>query len=130
MMKHCLFIILLLPACCAFSQPTNHDAEIMQIKGKWTKHANVIGLNDPDFPKSQYSIVYKKTDSMTALLKRCYPDPTGLEARYYTTVGEWPVCKGAPASYTLTSMYMSYYFNTHLNKILLADETSTVVRVH
>ena len=130
MLKHSLFFILLISACWAFSQSSDHDGEIMQIKGKWTKHDNIVGLNDPDFPKSQYPFVYKKTDSIATFLKRSYPNPTGLEAIYYTSVGEWPVCNGAPASYTLRSLYKSYYFNTNLNKILLADETSTVVRIY
>jgi tetratricopeptide (TPR) repeat protein len=130
MKKHFLFFIVLLSARSVFSQPASHDGEIMQIKGKWTKHDNITSPNDPGFPKSQYSFVYKKTDSIGTLLKRSYPNPTGLEAIYYTTVGEWPVCKDAPASYSLKSLYKSYYFNTHLNKILLADETSTVVRIY
>ena len=76
MLKHSLFFILLISACWAFSQSSDHDGEIMQIKGKWTKHDNIVGLNDPDFPKSQYPFVYKKTDSIATFLKRSYPNPT------------------------------------------------------
>src|SRR5262245_54094356 len=82
-----------------YSQPYNHDNEIMQIKGKWTKHAEVVGLNDSSFSRKQYQFVFNKTDSIASLLKQSYPNPTGLEAIYYTSVGEWPVYQGAPASY-------------------------------
>jgi tetratricopeptide (TPR) repeat protein len=102
----------------------------MQIKGKWTKHDNNVGLNDPAFPRKQYPFAFNKTDSIAVLLKQTYPNPTGLEAIYYTSIGDWPLYQGAPASYTLRSYYQSYYFNTNLKKILKADETLTAVRIY
>jgi len=113
------------------AQQANHAEEIMQIKGKWTKHATVMGSNDPYLSKSQYPLVQKRTEAIAALLKESYPDPRGLEAIHYSNLGHWPLYVGAPfSSYMLNSHYMSYYFNEHLKKIWLADETATVVRFH
>jgi len=102
----------------------------MLIKGKWAKHGEVVGLNDPSFSRKQYPFAFHKTDSIASLLKQAYPNPTGLEAIYYTSIGEWPLYQGAPASYTLRTYYPSYYFNENLKKILKADETSTAVRIY
>lgn len=129
--------ILFFAFCCAvkcslsFAQVTvSRDQEIMQIKGKWTKGDNHIGLNDPRFTRTQYPYAFARTDAIASIIKNIYPQPLGVEAKYYTSVGGWPVYKNGPAVYSFWSHYKSYYFNQHLNEILLAGETSTAVRVH
>jgi hypothetical protein len=108
----------------------NHREDVMQIKGKWTRLPNIENNHDPSFPKNQYSFAYKRMDSLTAMLKYAYPDPTGIEAEYYSGVSNYPITSKTPFAYMHSSLYKVYYFNENINKIILGDETSTWVRFY
>ena len=112
------------------TQTSVHDGEIMLIRGKWTKEETVNGHNDPALFSSQFPALLKRTDTLAALLKTCYPEPTGIEAIYYSTINHSPLFNGAPASYGLNSLYKSYYFNTNLKKIMLGGETETWIDIN
>jgi tetratricopeptide (TPR) repeat protein len=115
----------------ASAQPhDDHSGEIMQIKGKWTKHANNIVNHDPQLYSSQYPALLKKTDTLASFIREIYPDPVGLEATYYSSIGMDPVGPGAPAAYASTSYYSSYYFNTNFNKVLKGGETETWINIY
>lgn len=120
-------VFFLLFYCSAFSQLSEHSGEIMQIKGKWTKHETVNQHADPFLFSNQYPVLLKETDTLVNLLKEAYPNPTGLEAMYHASINESPLFERAPAAYRLSSGYHSYYFNYHLNKILPGGETETEV---
>jgi len=127
MKRNLFFFFCVVKYCIALSQPSSHDEEIMQIKGKWAKHETVNQRADPALFSSQFAVLLKKTDTIATLLQKTYPDPTGLEAAYYSSIDHSPMFEGGPASYELNSFFESYYFNTHLNKILKETETETWV---
>ena len=108
-----------------YSQPSPHDEEIMQIKGKWARHADVNDRNDSLSTRNQSGFAIKKIDSIAYLLKQACPDPAGIEASWYGSINHEPIFSDAPASYSLMSLYKSYYFNNNFNKILLGGETGT-----
>ena len=110
---------------CVLSQPSAYDGEILQIKGKWEKHSDINVHYDSLSTSGQSSLELKKVASVAELLKQACPDPGGIEAAWYSSINQHPIFNGAPASYSLNSLYKSYYFNTNLNKILLGSETGT-----
>ena len=112
------------------SQPSAHEEDIMKIKGKWTKRSDHNAYGDPGFPQKQSTIIVRKMDSLAGLLKEAYPNPIGLEAGYHVSFNERPLFEGGPFAYSLHSGYQTYYFNTHLNKILLGGETGTSVQIY
>ena len=124
-MKHSFSFILLLIGCCCFAQPSDHDQEIMQIKGKWVRHNDVNAHHDALSTKNHSAFAIKKIDSIAYLLKQACPNPAGIEAAWYGTINEEPLFNGAPGSYSLYSLYQSYYFNRKMNKISLGSETGT-----
>jgi tetratricopeptide (TPR) repeat protein len=124
-----LLLAWLLHPVIAFPQVTVHDAEVMQIKGKWMQDATLNGHGDPALLYTQFPTLLKQSDAISAMLREAYPFPVGLEATYYYHINGTPICKGAPAPYMVSSFYKSYYYNIHLNKILLGGETGTWVQI-
>lgn len=134
MKKHLSFLIFACFAGTCFiaaqNSVKNQREEVMQIKGKWTRLPNHDSGHDPSFPKNQYSFAYKRMDSLTAMVKYAYPDPTGTEARYYSSVSAYPITSKTPWAYMHSSLYQVYYLNKNTNKIALGDETGTWLRFY
>ena len=88
-------------------QPCNDDI-IMNVKGSWKKA--------PDFHIDPR--VISRVDKMQQLLQTAYPQPKGMEAKWYRSGPEYPEKKG-PVSFELRAKFFSYYCNKNVNKLLL-----------
>jgi hypothetical protein len=127
-------LLLLFSCCisvlCAQTAIDNHDDEIMNMKGKWSRGENLNDGLDKDLPVSQNVQLYKRIDSLLALLKTAYPNPIGLEAIQYSSIRQRPIGTGTPSAYSHTSLYKSYFYSPVLKKMLLDEETHTWLNMH
>ena len=118
---YCLFIL-----SNAYAQ--NQDcgnASILSIKGKWTTSANNIVYPERTFPTSQYSQVYARLDKIANLFQQAYPQPKGMEARWYRSIRGAAIVKNGPVPYQFNSLYLPWYCNKTANKFELIEETGT-----
>lgn len=108
MKKLLQLVLLLLPANYLIAQQPCNDDIIMNIKGGWTKRSDFH--IDPR--------VISRIDKMQQLLQTAYPQPKGMEAKWYRWGPEYPEKKG-PVSFELCTKFFSYYCNKNVNKLLL-----------
>ncbi|MEO5782601.1 MAG: hypothetical protein ABIQ07_04980 [Ginsengibacter sp.] len=119
MKKNIVILFLLLNSLqSTFAQEACSDEIIMAIKGKWAKHA------DANMKAGDQSQVIKVIDKMQKLLQAAYPEPKGIEAAWYRSMGGYYSGINNTTSYDLNSLFKTYYCNTNLKKLLLGTETS------
>jgi len=114
--------LFLLPA--ANAQDCN-DAAIINVKGKWKMLANNIVNPEKTFPSSQYSLLYTRLDKIADMFREAYPQPTGIEAEWYRSIRGAAIVKNGPVPYQFNSLYLAWYCNQNLHKLMLGDETGT-----
>jgi hypothetical protein len=122
-MKKMFLFFLLLFANKFFAQDCN--AAIINAKGKWTMLANNVVNPEKTFPSSQYSQLYTRLDKIANMFQQAYPQPTGIEAQWYRSVRGAAIVKNGPVPYQFNSLYLGWYCNQNLHKLMLGDETGT-----
>lgn len=102
-----------------FAQEGCSDDIIMAVKGKWTKHA------DANMKAGNQVQITNRIDKMQQLLQTAYPEPKGIEAAWYRSMGGYysSVDKSS-SSYELNAMFFTWYCNIHVKKLLLGTEAS------
>ena len=118
---------ILLPSAFSFwltntvvEQQTCNDEIIMAIKGKWAKRP------DANMKAGNQVQITSRIDKMQQLLQAAYPDPKGIEAAWYRSMGGYNSSVNNNAdSYVLNALFKAYYCNTNVNKLLLGGETGT-----
>ena len=114
----CLPVLLLLVNVVIAQQPCN-DEIIIAIKGKWAKHP------DANMKAGNQVQITSRIDKMQQLLQAAYPEPKGIEAAWYRSMGGYNSSVSSTAeSYVLDALFKTYYCNTSLKKLLLGSETS------
>lgn len=114
-----LFVFLLL-AYHLPAQESCSEEMIMAVKGKWVKHA------DATMQTGNQAAITTRLDKMQQLLQAAYPEPKGIEAYWYRSMGGYyAAIAGTSTAYELNALFKTYYCNTHLKKMLLATESGT-----
>jgi hypothetical protein len=112
-----LFLLLLF-ANNLFAQEPCNDEIIMAIKGKWVKRP------DANMKAGNQAQVISRIDKMQQLLQAAYPEPKGIEAGWYRSMGGYyPSVNNSSTAYELNALFKTYYCNTNLKKLLLGSET-------
>jgi len=98
-------------------QPCNDDI-IIAVKGKWTKRP------DANMQAGNQSQVISRIDKMQQLLQAAYPQPAGIEAGWYRSMGgNYSSLSKGSVAYDLNALFKTYYCNTNLKKMMLSGET-------
>ncbi len=118
-----LFFLLLVNNVCT-QEPCNDEIR-MAVKGKWTKVADDIVGPGKTFSASQYEQLKIRLDKIAGLFKDAYPEPRGMEAKWYRSIGGNTSINNGLIPYQFNSLYKSWYCNQNLHKLMLASETGT-----
>ena len=102
----------------AVAQQSCDDQTLMNIKGSWKKRT------DANMANNQVQAV-SHIDAISNLFKMAYPEPNGMEAGWYRTMGGNPVISNGPIPYQFNSLYLGWYCDNYLHKVVLGDETGT-----
>ena len=107
-------IVILLFAGNSFAQQQCSDDIIMAVKGKWTKRS------DANMQAGKQSQLISRIDKMQQLVQAAYPEPKGIEAAWYRSMGGYysSINKNSVA-YDLNAMFYTWYCNIHVKKLLL-----------
>jgi hypothetical protein len=101
------------------AQPPCNEESIMNTKGSWKK-----GI-DANMKTSQAQVT-SRIDKMQKLLQTAYPEPKGIEAKWYRTMHSKPLIANGPFPYQLNSLFLAYFCNSNNNnKIEAGGETGT-----
>ncbi len=101
------------------AQETCNDEMIMAVKGKWAKRP------DATMKAGNQVQITSRIDKMQQLLQAAYPEPKGIEAAWYRSMGGYNSSVNSNAeSYVLNGLFKTYYCNTNVKKMLLGTETS------
>lgn len=112
-----LFFLLLFATNLFGQQPCN-DEIIMAIKGKWVKRP------DATMKAGNQAQITGRIDKMQQLLQSAYPEPKGIEAAWYRSMGGYNSSVSNNAdSYVLNALFKTYYCNSNVKKLLLGTET-------
>jgi hypothetical protein len=103
----------------AVAQPLCNDAIIMNVKSKWIEKSNTLAKID-GLPQ-----IIKRIDAISTFFKTAYPEPTGVEARWYRFIDGAPIIKNGPIPYQFNSLYLAWYCNKNVHQLLLGGETGT-----
>jgi hypothetical protein len=101
------------------------DGVIMNVKGKWATSGNSVVTPDKTYPNNQYAQLYTRLDKMAALFRQAYPQPAGMEARWYRSIRGNAMVNNGAVPYQFNSLYLCWYCNQNLRKLMLGDETGT-----
>jgi hypothetical protein len=93
-------------------------------KGKWIRLVNDYYPNKT-FPSNQYSQLYTRIDKIADMFQQAYPQPTAIEAEWYRSIRGAAIVKNGPVPYQFNSLYLDWYCNPNLHKLMLASETGT-----
>jgi hypothetical protein len=114
--------LFLLPG--AKAQDCNKET-ILNVKGKWTTLANNVVNPEKTFPSGQYSQLYTRLDKIANMFQQAYPQPTGIEAEWYRSIRGAAIVKNGPVPYQFNSLYLGWYCNQNLHKLMPGAETGT-----
>ena len=123
--------ILTILFCLFFWSATNAQDQvcdasvIMSVKGKWVTGDDNIVSPEKTFPRNQYNQLNSRIDKIAAMFQQAYPQPTGIEAKWYRSVRDAAVVKNGPIPYQFNSLYQGWYCNQNLHKLMLGTETGT-----
>lgn len=107
-----------LPSSTVIAQEPCNDEVIMAIKGKWVKRP------DANMKAGNQSQITSCIDKMQQLLQTAYPNPKGIEAGWYRSMGGYnSSVRSNTESYVLNALFKIYYCNTNVKKLLLGTET-------
>lgn len=115
-----LFIVISLFGNITFAQPPCNDDAIMNVKGSWEKRSDANMKAD----KNEAQII-NRVDAISKLIQTAYPNPTGTEAGWYRTMEHNPVINNGPICYQFNSLFLWWYCNQNLHKLMPAVETGT-----
>jgi hypothetical protein len=114
------FLIIIFFINISSAQSPCNDEAIMSVKGSWKKRSDAL-MN-----AGNQAQVISHIDAISNLFKTAYPEPKGIEAGWYRTMGGNPVINNnGPIPYQFNSLYFAWYCNTNVNKLLLGGETGT-----
>jgi hypothetical protein len=113
-------IIIILFVNTSFAQQPCNDDVIMNVKGKWKKRSDANMKAD----KNQAQII-SRIDAVSKLFQTAYPEPKGIEAGWNRTMSGNPAINNGPVPYQFNSLYLDWYCNPNLPKLMLAVETGT-----
>ncbi len=122
-MKNIFLFFWLLSANKFFAQDCNQAT--INAKGKWTMLANNVVYPEKTFPSNQYSQLYTRLDKIANLFQQAYPQPTGIDAKWYRSIRGAAIVKNGPVPYQFNSLYLGWYYNQNLHKLMLGTETGT-----
>lgn len=112
-----LFFLLLVANTLFVQEPCNEEI-IMAIKGKWVKRP------DANMKAGNQIQIIGRIDKMQHLLQSAYPEPKGIEAAWYRSMGGHNSSVSSTAeSYVLNALFKTYYCNSNVKKLLLGTET-------
>ena len=112
-----LFLLLLFATNLFAQEPCNEEI-IMAIKGKWVKRP------DATMKAGNQTQITGRIDKMQQLLQSAYPEPKGIEAAWYRSMGGYNSSVSSNAdSYVLNALFKTYYCNSNVKKLLLGTET-------
>ncbi len=100
------------------------DIAAINAKGKWTTLANSIVYPEKTFPASQYGQLYTRLDKIAGMFQQSYPQPTGIEAEWYRSIRGAAIVKNGPVPYQFNSLYLGWYCNPNLHKLMVEIETA------
>ncbi len=115
-----LLTIIALYVINSFAQAPCNDDIIMNVKGAWKKRSDANMKAD----KNQAQII-NRLDAISKLIQTAYPDPTGTEAGWYRTMEHNPVINNGPSCYQFNSLFLWWYCNLNLHKLMPSVETGT-----
>lgn len=124
-MKKIIAIISSLFLLCGVNAQDCDNATIMNINGKWKTLANNIVSPEKKFPSNQYSQLYIRLDKIASMFQQAYPQPKGIEAEWYRSIRGAAIVKNGSVPYQFNSLYLGWYCNHNLHKLMLGDETGT-----
>ena len=110
------FFFLQMMALNLFAQAPCDDDIIMAVKGKWTKRA------DPPAVHEQAKL---RLSQMQKIIQAAYPEPKGIDARWYAVSINKPLIENGPMTFQLTSGFFEYYCNKNMKKLMRIGETGT-----
>ncbi len=100
------------------AQETCNDEMIMAVKGKWAKRP------DATMKAGNQLQIISRIDKMQQLLQAAYPEPKGIEAAWYRSMGGYNSSVNSNVeSYVLNGLFKTYYCNSNVKKMLLGTET-------
>ncbi len=112
-----LFFLLSIATNVFAQEPCNEEI-IMAIKGKWVKRP------DATMKAGNQTQITGRIDKMQHLLQSAYPEPKGIEAAWYRSMGGYNSSVSSNAdSYVLNALFKTYYCNSNVKKLLLGTET-------
>lgn len=114
----CLLICFAI-ARVASAQDDCTDQALMAMKGGWKKRPDA----NMRYAQNQTHINLC-LDSISKIFQSACPEPKGLEAAWYRSMSD-PVVPGGPPAYIFNSLYLPWYCNKNLHKMMLSDETGT-----
>jgi hypothetical protein len=103
---------------------------ILNRKGTWKHAEDAIIFPDRTFPSNQYNQLNSRMDKVLPLFKEALPDLSGFEPRWYHVIDGTSYIPNGPMPYEFSSLYLIYYCNDNMKKILLGDETGTWIYVY
>ena len=109
---------LLLSTNTIIAQPACDDQTLLDIKGSWKKKS------DANMANNQAQVI-SHIDAISKLFQAAYPEPKGMEAGWYRTMGGYPVVNDGPQPYNFNSLYLGWYCDNYQHKVALGDETGT-----
>ena len=119
MKKNISLFFLLLFVNVLFAQDPCNDDVIMAVKGKWIKRP------DATMNAGNQAQITSRVDKIQQLLQAAYPEPRGIEAKWYRSMGGYyPAINKNSVSYELNAMFFTWYCNIHVKKLLLGTEAS------
>ena len=129
-MKKITTIISSLFFLCGANAQDCDNATAMNTNGKWKNLPNNIVSPEKTFPPSQYNQLYTRLDKIAGMFQEAYPQPTGLEAQWYRSIRGAAIVKNGAVPYQFNSLYLDWYCNKNLHKLMLATETGTWAYVY
>ena len=103
--------------------PCTGSENLLAIPGKWTKRADVA--RGSAIPPTAVSEVNRRIDRIGELFRAAYPEPRGMEAGGYRDLDGSPVVQNGPYPYAFRSLYLAWYCNSNVHKLLRGGETAT-----
>lgn len=103
--------------------PCTGNEDLLAIRGTWTTRPDVG--KGAAIPQGAASEVVKRIDRIAQLFRAAYPEPRGIVAAGYRDLDSPPLIQNGPYPYAYRSLYMAWYCNRHLKKLMLGGETAT-----
>lgn len=125
-----LLFYLTLFANIAFAQELCNDDVVMAVNGKWKTSPDNITETDKTFPANQYNQLKTRLNKIAVLFQEAYPNPKGIEAKWYRSIGGKLIVYNGSVPYQFNSLYLSWYCNPNLHKLMLGTETGTWAYVY